>query len=190
MRFTVIGGLNGVGKSTIYSTLSDEEILALGKRINVDEIVSSLGDWWDIETQYTAGKLAVKEIKQCLNAGACFHQETTLAGRSILNTIKIAKSKGYSMHLWYIYVSNVEIAKQRVKSRVANGGHGIADDIIERRSITTLEGLKNVLPFCDEVRLYDNTTVFNPVARITNGKLIYLDKNIPAQIAACLLEIK
>ncbi|MCL2200042.1 MAG: hypothetical protein FWB80_14100 [Defluviitaleaceae bacterium] len=38
MRYTIIGGINGVGKSTIYSSLPDGDVRALGKRVNVDEI--------------------------------------------------------------------------------------------------------------------------------------------------------
>ena len=47
MKYTIIGGINGVGKSTIYSSLSDADVRALGKRVNVDEIVSTYGDWRD-----------------------------------------------------------------------------------------------------------------------------------------------
>jgi predicted ABC-type ATPase len=125
MRYTIIGGINGVGKSTIYSSLSDEDICLLGERINVDEIVSVHGDWRDVKIQYQAGRQAVKNIKTCLTNKIDFHQETTLAGKSIIKTISDAKNIGYSIHLWYIYVADVNIAKQRVHERVANGGHGI-----------------------------------------------------------------
>jgi len=37
MRYTIIGGINGVGKSTIYSSLSDADAGSLGKRINLDK---------------------------------------------------------------------------------------------------------------------------------------------------------
>jgi len=72
MRYTIIGGLNGVGKSTIYSALTNAEISELGKRINVDEIVSSLGDWRDDKIQYTAGKQAVKAIARYISDGCDF----------------------------------------------------------------------------------------------------------------------
>jgi len=186
MRYTVIGGLNGVGKSTAYSTLSDNEMQMLGKRINVDEIVSSIGDWRDAKVQYMAGKQAVKEIKECLKAGVDFHQETTLSGRTVLNTIKKARARGYSIHLWYIYVATVDIAKERVLARVKNGGHGIPEDIIERRSITSVVGFKNILQYCNEIRVFDNTLAFNPVASVMNGEVVYLDKSVPQGIVDIL----
>ena len=186
MRYTIIGGLNGVGKSTVYSALTKTEMNKLGKRINVDEIVSALGDWRDETIQFIAGKQAVKTIRDCLNTRCDFHQESTLSGHTILSTIKKAKEIGYSIHLWYIYVSSVEIAKQRVLSRMENGGHGIPEDVIERRSSTSLATLKTIIPFCNEVKLYDNTVAFYPVARIVDCQLKIFDKNIPAQILSCL----
>lgn len=186
MRYTIIGGINGVGKSTIYSSLSDGDVKALGKRVNVDEIVSAFGDWRDTTAQFHAGKQAVKEIKNCLKIKADFHQETTLSGQSIIHTAKTAKEMGFLIHLWYIFVSDVEIAKQRVRARVASGGHGISDDIIERRSITSLKTLKTIIPFCDEVWVYDNTVAYNPVAQVMGGTINLLGKNVPPHILSCL----
>jgi len=186
MRYTIIGGVNGVGKSTIYSSLSDDDMYALGKRVNVDEIALVYGDWRDTKVQFQAGMQAVKEIKAYLNDKKDFHQETTLAGQSIPHTIMRAKEIGYTIHLWYIYVTNVELAMERVRARVASGGHGISDNVIERRSVASLKMLKTVIPLCDEVRLYDNTIAYNPVARVINGTTKILDKNIPPHILSCL----
>ena len=72
MRYTLIAGINGVGKSTIYNMLSEAEKLSLGKRINIDELVSSLGDWKEMQTQIKAGRQAIKIIKDCLEKGCDF----------------------------------------------------------------------------------------------------------------------
>ena len=186
MIYTIIGGLNGVGKSTIYSSLSNEDVKSLGRRINVDEIVLTYGDWRDTTAQFLAGKQAVKQINNCLDARVDFHQETTLAGQSIIKTIKTAKALGYTIHLWYIYVSDVQIAKQRMHDRVANGGHGVSDEVFERRSITSLKTLQAIIPLCNEVRFYDNTTAYYPTARLSNQAINFLDKNIPTYILSCL----
>jgi predicted ABC-type ATPase len=151
----------------------------------VDEIVSAYGDWRDTHIQFRAGKKAVAEIKTCLQERIDFHQETTLGGQTVLHTVKKAKLMGYAVHLWYIFVSNIEIAKLRVRARVVSGGHGISDEIIERRSITSLKTLKSLIPLCDEVWLYDNTVTYYPVAHITSGAVVLLDKNIPQHILSC-----
>ena len=155
------------------------------KRVNVDKIVSAYGDWRNTRIQFRAGKKAVAEIKNCLQEKIDFHQETTLGGQTVLHTAKFAKSMGYTIHLWYIFVADVELAKRRVRNRVARGGHGISDGIIERRSITSLKTLEALIPLCDEVWLYDNTVAYNPVAHIIGGAVALLDKNIPQHILSC-----
>ncbi|MCL2603834.1 MAG: ATPase [Defluviitaleaceae bacterium] len=186
MKYTIIAGINGVGKSTIYSSLPAADVKALGKRINVDEIVSGIGDWRDTNAQFQAGKQAVNEIRTCLRLKIDFHQETTLSGQSILQTVKTAKTLGYDIHLMYIFVTDIEIAKQRVKERVALGGHGIPEDIIERRSVTSLKTLKNLVPLCDEIWLYDNTTAYNLAAKVIDGTIIIMDKRFPQEILDCV----
>ena len=39
-----------------------------------------------------------------------------------------AKSLGYSVEIYFVYVDSVQLAKERIRSRVANGGHGIPDE--------------------------------------------------------------
>jgi len=186
MRYTIIGGINGVGKSTVYSVLSEKEKADLGHRVNVDDIVADMGDWRDIRTQISAGKIAVSRIRDCLNSCESFHQETTLSGRNIIRTATDAKNRDFYVCLWYIYVDDIVIAKQRVLARVEKGGHGVDEDVIERRAKTSLETLKLLVPMCDEVRVYDNTKAFTVVTRIINGSVKTFAQNIPAGVLACL----
>lgn len=82
--YTIFAGVNGAGKSTLYSTLLQENH-DFGVRINSDEIViSNGGDWRNQSDQAKAMKMAVKLIKDCMNKGISFNQETTLTGRSMI----------------------------------------------------------------------------------------------------------
>lgn len=179
MIYTIFAGVNGVGKSTIYYLLTEEEKRKLGKRINVDELVSSIGNWKDELLQIKASKQIVKDIKNCISNHLSFNQETTLAGKSILSTIKKAKQEGYKINLNYVYVANVEIAKKRVLERVKNSGHGVPAELIEQRFPRSLENLKIIIPLCDEVNIFDNTITFYQVANIKKNKVTILTKNIP-----------
>ena len=84
---------------------------------------------------------AVKLIKNYISQKISFNQETTLSGRSILKSIKIAKENGFYIVMNYIGVENPEIAKDRVKLRVSKGGHGIPEETIERRYYASLNHL-------------------------------------------------
>jgi len=51
-----------------------------------------------------------------------------------------------------------ELAKQRVKIRVSEGGHNIPEDVIERRYERGLKNLFEIyLPLCDNTMLFDNS---------------------------------
>ena len=73
--YTIIGGVNGVGKSS-FTGLLREQRSDLGTIIDVDRITAELGG-----NPLTGGRVAVQKIRQCLEAGISFTQETTLSGR-------------------------------------------------------------------------------------------------------------
>ena len=180
MKFTLFAGVNGAGKSSLYTTMSDKDKAALGERINVDEIVATMGNWQDKSIQFAAGKIAAKRIKECLNLGISFNQETTLAGLSVLSDIKKAKVRGFRVDMFYVYVDSVEIAKQRIRIRVAKGGHGIPDEDVDRRFSASLSNLKKAIDLCDNVTVFDNTVSLKPVTFFANGILVEGKESLPS----------
>ena len=138
-------------------------------RINLDEIVRSFGDWRNPEDVGKAGKIAIKMIEDYFAEGVSFNQETTLCGKSIVKNIIRAKDLGYSVELYYIGLDSPEIAKERVRYRVAAGGHGIPEEDIERRYYESLKQLVKVIPLCNTVLLFDNSKVFELIAEYRNG---------------------
>lgn len=98
---------------------------------------------------------------------------------SILGNIQKAKKLGYSIEMHYVGLDSADIAKLRVKNRVDHGGHGIADEVVERRYVETLEKLKIVLPQCDLAAIYDNTESFRRFAIYKDGKCVRLSNRVP-----------
>ena len=172
----LIAGVNGAGKSTLYQSLQSLQSMP---RVNADEILREFGDWRDMADVMTAGKIAVKKIAKYFDEGIAFNQETTLCGKSIINNITKAKNRGYFIELHYIGVESAEIAKERVAGRIKKGGHGIAEQDIERRYIETFDNLKIVLPECDLTAFYDNTIEFRRFAIYKNGKSVRVSHEIP-----------
>lgn len=141
-KYIIIAGVNGAGKSTLYQ-MYDE--LGGMPRVNVDEMVREIGNWKNIQDVFAAGKIAVKNISKYLEAGITFNQETTLCGNSIIRNIMKAKERGYFIELHYVGVESAEIAKERVKYRVEQGGHGIPEIDIERRYVETFRQLNRII---------------------------------------------
>ena len=175
-KYIIIAGVNGVGKSTLYQT---NENLKNIPRVNVDEIIREIGDWKNLNDVFKGGKIAVKTISKYFEEGISFHQETTLCGKSIINNIDKAKKLGYFIELHYIGVESVQIAKERVKYRVKQGGHGISEKDIEKRYTETFQQLNKILKECDLIAFYDNTKSFRRFAICKNGKLIRVSHNVP-----------
>ena len=72
----------------------------------------------------------IERINELLNSGVDFAFETTLTTLSYLNTIKAAKEKGYSVTLLYFWLNDVNLAIERVKTRVNEGGHNIPEETL------------------------------------------------------------
>jgi len=84
--------------------------------------------------------------------------ETTLSTRIYKHKIVEAREKGYIITLLFFWLQSIELAKERVKMRVLEGGHNIPLDVIERRYI---KGIKNLfdlyLPIVDGAYIFDNS---------------------------------
>jgi predicted ABC-type ATPase len=87
--YTVIGGINGVGKSSLTGVLMGERT-DLGKIINVDDMAKNMNN-----DNTKAGQFAISKIRKYLSKGISFTQETTLAGKDILKTVKQASELNY-----------------------------------------------------------------------------------------------
>lgn len=177
-KYTIIGGVNGVGKSSIYGALKGRGE-DFGVVIDTDKISAQLGG-----DKLKGGKEAVRIINDCLEKGENFTQETTLSGQKTLKTILTAREKGYFIQLYYIAVSSAEESLLRIKNRVRKGGHDIPETDVQRRFDKRFDDLLRVLPYCDIAVFWDNENGFNPVAWYSKGALVFFDEddNMPGWI--------
>ena len=164
--YTIIAGINGVGKSSFSGVLKSERN-DLGYIIDVDKISAD-----NKCTPIDAGKIAIKKINSFLTNEMSFSQETTLSGQRTEKTVKTAKEKGYSIRLFYIGLNTTDECLKRIKNRVEKGGHNVGTNDVQRRYNKRFDDLIKILPFCDEVRLFDNENGFVEVAEYKNGEII------------------
>lgn len=175
--FYLFAGINGAGKSTLFSTVPED--IKNTFRINTDEVVKKFGNWRNEIDQIKAAKIAVKLRKGYIEKGVSFNEETTLTGKTILNLIDKLRDKNYKLHLFYVGVDSVEIAKERIRSRVLKGGHDIPDEVVEKRYTESLQNLSKVLNKFDNVVIYDNTKKYRMILKIVNKKIIKKSQNLP-----------
>ena len=174
--YTIIGGVNGVGKSSFTGVLK-ERCTDLGTIIDVDKITAELGG-----NALAGGKAALQKINDCISKGVSFTQETTLSGRRTEATAKEVVEKGYRVRMYYIGLDSAAESVARIANRVRRGGHDIPTSDVERRFAGRWEAVAKVLPYCDEARFFDNDNGFVEVAEYQNGELQLLGDLRPAWV--------
>ena len=156
----IIAGCNGAGKTTASFTILPD-ILGCKEFINADEIARGLSPFQPDKVGIEAGRIMLHRIQELLAQGKTFAFETTLATKSYKNTIKQAQNLGYTVTLVFFSLDSIELAIDRVKTRVLEGGHTIPADVIARRY---QNGLKNLFEIYSEI--VDEIAIFNN----SNGK--------------------
>ncbi len=81
-----------------------------------------------------------------------------MATKSYKWKIEEAKRNGYVVTLLFFWLQNIDLAKERVKVRVVEGGHYIKPEVIERRYISGIKNLFNIyLPIVGGAMIFDNS---------------------------------
>jgi predicted ABC-type ATPase len=183
----IIAGCNGAGKTTASYTILPE-IIDCKEFVNADEIARGLSPFQPEKVAIDAGRIMLKRINELINEDENFAFETTLSTKSYRNKILLAKEKGFTVTLLFFWLQNVELAKERVRIRVIEGGHNIDSQTIERRYYKGIENLFNIyLPIVDGALILDNSegkheliaekTIDNDLIIIENNKFKMLKKH-------------
>jgi len=156
-KLYIIAGCNGAGKTTASFTILPE-ILDCKEFVNADEIAKGLSPFQPEKVSFEAGRIMLKRINELLSENETFAFETTLSTRSYKNKIAEAKEKGYRVTLLFFWLQSIELAKERVKTRVLEGGHNIESEIIDRRYKKGIKNLFDIyLPIVDGALIFDNS---------------------------------
>ena len=156
-KLYIIAGCNGAGKTTASFTILPE-ILDCKEFVNADEIAKGLSPFQPEKASFEAGRIMLNRINELLSENENFAFETTLSTKSYKTKIQEAKDKGYRVILLFFWLQNIELAKERVKIRVSEGGHNIEPEVIERRYIRGIKNLFDIyLPIVDGAFIFDNS---------------------------------
>ena len=169
----IIAGCNGAGKTTASFTVLPE-MLGCDEFINADEIARGLSPLNPDNAAIEAGRLMLTRIDKLINNQKDFAFETTLSTKSYIHTIKKAREHNYQTTLVFFWLDSVDLAIERVKTRVLEGGHNIPNPVIIRRYYSGLSNLFNLyIPICDYWMIFNNSV--SPSVLIAEG---YQDKDL------------
>jgi predicted ABC-type ATPase len=153
----IIAGCNGAGKTTVSFTILPE-ILNCKEFVNADEIAKGLSPFQPEKVAFEAGRIMLHRLNELLENNENFAFETTLATKSYKSRVIKAQKKNYTVTLLFFWLRNVDMAIERVKTRVLEGGHNIETNVIERRYKNGIKNLFEIyLSIVDEVMIFDNS---------------------------------
>lgn len=184
-RIYVLAGVNGAGKSSIGGAMF---AVAGSPFFDPDAAAKRFLDAEPGMGQANANRLAwhegVRLLERAIHENLDFAFETTLGGNTIASLLAEAASRGHEVRVWYVGLEGEKLHIARVRSRVARGGHDIAEEKIRERYATSRLHLIALLPKLTELRLLDNSIEGDPGAghlpaprlllHWTRGKIINL----------------
>ncbi len=135
-RFWIIAGPNGSGKSTAYGQGDVAGLDGSVWIINPDLLTVRLKDAENLNLT-EANLAAVERIESWLDASISVHQtigvETVLSSPKYRRLVEKAQKHDFEICFVYVYLATVEQQLDRIKARVAKGGHDVPPDKVRSR---------------------------------------------------------
>lgn len=159
----MLAGVNGAGKSSV----AGEAILkAGGEFYNPDKMAQRLRQIQPTYSQEQANALVWEMGRQGLERALIqekfFAFETTLGGKTITRMLISGAQQGAEIHLNFVGLDSVELHIERVRKRVAAGGHPITEEAIRKRYRTSRDNLISLIPYLATLQIYDNSAEADP----------------------------
>ena len=174
--FTIIGGVNGTGKSSLTGVLCTL-LISFGRILDAEKI-AVLNDLTLLEGE----KEALRRMQRCLKEGLSFALETQLNGNETERIAAEAKNRGYSVRLFYVGLDSPEECLIRIENRVKHGGHSFPEPDVMHSFAERWDAVERILPYCDVAHFFDNNNGFVEVAEYLNGELVLKGEDRPAWI--------
>lgn len=173
----VIAGPNGSGKTTFAKKFLPD-YAKCQNFVNADFIAQGLSPFSPRSVAIKAGRLLLGEIHNLAEKNVDFAFETTLSGKSYVSFLDELKKKGYSINIFFLWIPNVELALNRIKDRVASGGHDVAAVDVRRRFQRGIDNFfKYYKPLAGTWLLFNNADVTpRLIAREKDGQAEIIDK--------------
>lgn len=166
----VVGGTNGVGKSTIREELLGSSI----PYVNADFIARELKvQHASLMLAELARQYGSEQMKKYIAAGESFAFENNLHEAKTFQWLEEMQNKGYRIELYYIGVNNLQITTKRIQERVKRGEHHVPPDEVFARYENGLKLLRHYFSLPDKLLLIDNTVISQICLQAEKGIIQY-----------------
>jgi predicted ABC-type ATPase len=159
-KLWIVAGPNGSGKSSMYANTDIEDFGGSVWIINPDVLAERIKQNESL-TLRSANLEAVKRIYSWLEASIAAHQtvgvETVLSTDKYRTLVLAAQARGFEVRLIYVLLRSAALNVERVRLRVAKGGHNVPKKKIFKRRKRSLEQLPWFLDHADQAWIFDNS---------------------------------
>jgi predicted ABC-type ATPase len=156
-KLYVIAGPNGAGKTTFARKFLPESAICM-EFVNADLIAGGLSPLAPENAAIHAGRIMLERIHSLGQRGADFGIETTLSGKTYIRRFHDLKKRGYQIHLFFLWLSSIKLALERIEIRVKHGGQDIPEAIVRRPVEKSLSNFfKFYKPLADSWTVFDNS---------------------------------
>jgi len=188
----VLAGVNGAGKSSVGGNLLAEHNLTW---FNPDDYARELLAKLRVtlaEANAAAWQFGREQLEEAITEGRNFAFETTLGANTIPRLLAQA-SATHDVMMWFCGLTSTQLHIQRVKARLARGGHDIPEAKIRERWDGSRSNLIRLLPYLTHLQVFDNSAeaaLGQPipapvlVLEMVNGKMLSPDPADPQQLAS------
>ena len=191
---TVIAGPNGAGKTSLQSLLRQAHLVECNI-VNIDAITidENLLPNDPLRYQKELNRLVDKKFKElCLDVienNQDFAFECNLRENQI-KYLALFDDAGYKINLVYLWLDSLELSLDRVKTRVAQGGHNVGRNSIESNYYEGLNNLNDSFQDWDKLYIIDNSKDISKndienlplILYIENGNIEYISPSIDNNI--------
>ncbi len=182
----LLAGPNGAGKSTYAPKLrADVEEI-----VGPDEFAYRLARSAPDRAALRAGRLAVQRRNELLRERRSFAVETTISGSGHLSLVEQARRDGWSIGIIYIGLGSDELAIERVRERVRQGGYDVPAEDVRRRYQRGLDNLALIYELADRLIVLDNSSAQDPMRRVlevNRGHFLFAQRPLPKWLGTALI---
>jgi len=175
----IIAGPNGAGKTTFARKFLPQYAECL-EFVNADLIAGGLSPFAPERAAILGGRLMLEQIHSLAERGLDFGFETTLSGKTYVKLLQDMRKGGYLIHIFFLWITSVKLALERIELPIRNGGHPIPESIVRRHFDRSLPNfLRFYKPLAASWAIFDNSgDTPKMIAFEESGKLEILDPGL------------